>query len=353
MEQTLGHITHSANLARLLPSDERIVPTILPVAFELDGWRSRLPWYRNWTVRAGWLARRAVGGRSTSFDALVVHTQVPAVGLTDILRRVPSVVSLDATPRQYDSLGEHYEHAVGPRPVEWLKWQANRRCLHSASRVVTWAEWTRRSVIDEYDVPADKVTVIAPGVDVEAWSVPSRPERNETLRVLFVGGDLARKGGLELIAAVAEARGRGVAIELDVVTRDAVPETDGVRAHHGLTPNAPALRELYRRADVFALPTRGDCLPMVLSEAGAVELPSVATDVGAIGEIVRDGETGLLVPVGDVGALVEALVRLAEDEPFRRRLGRAARDNVLAHFDAAANARRLVDVVLEAIERPR
>ena len=57
----------------------------------------------------------------------------------------------------------------------------------------------------------------------------------------------------------------------------------------------------------------GDCLPMVLSEAGAVGLPLVSTDVGAISEIVRDGETGLLVPVDDVGALAAALHRLADD----------------------------------------
>ncbi|MFV0306978.1 MAG: glycosyltransferase family 4 protein [Desertimonas sp.] len=353
MEQTLGHITHTANLARLLPHDERIDATILPIPFELGGWRRHLPWLRNWTVRAGWLARRSVGGRRTDFDALVVHTQVLAVGMTDILRRVPSVVSLDATPRQYDSLGEHYQHMIGSKPVERLKWQANRKCLRSASRVVSWAEWTRQGLIDDYDVAADAITVIAPGVDLEVWRRPSRTERGAVLRVLFVGGDLARKGGPELIEAVTEARRRGSAIELDVVTRDPVPDVPGVRGHHGLNPNDDALRELYRQANVFALPTRGDCLPMVLSEAGALGLPAVATDVGAIGEIVRDGETGLLVPLGDVPALTDALVRLAADEPLRRRLGEAARNNVIARFDAAANARRLVDVVLDAIASKR
>ena len=83
----------------------------------------------------------------------------------------------------------------------------------------------------------------------------------------------------------------------------------------------------------------GDCLPMVLSEAGAVGLPLVSTDVGAIGEIVRDGETGLLVPVDDAGALAAALHRLADDPDARRRMGEAARQLVREQFDAGANAR--------------
>ena len=165
--------------------------------------------------------------------------------------------------------------------------------------------------------------------------------------MLFVGGDLERKGGFVLLDAVRRLRDAGVAIELDLVTRDEVPDQEGVRAHHGLTPNSPPLIELYHRADVFCLPTMGDCLPMVLSEAGAVGLPLVSTDVGAISEIVRDGETGLLVPVDDAGALAAALHRLADDPDVRRRMGEAARQLVREQFDAGANARTLVALLLD------
>jgi len=203
-------------------------------------------------------------------------------------------------------------------------------------------------------VPADKVIVIPPGVDYERWSAYGRDDgvsagRDDAgpLRVLFVGGDLERKGGFVLLEAMRRLRDAGVAIELDLVTRDEVPDQEGVRAHHGLTPNSAPLIELYHRADVFCLPTMGDCLPMVLSEAGAVGLPLVSTDVGAIGEIVRDGETGLLVPVDDVGALAAALHRLADDPAARRRMGEAARQLVREQFDAGANARSLVALLLD------
>jgi glycosyltransferase involved in cell wall biosynthesis len=98
---------------------------------------------------------------------------------------------------------------------------------------------------------------------------------------------------------------------------------------------------LYRTADVFCLPTLGDCLPMVLSEAAAVGLPLVSTNVGAIGEIVHDGVNGLLVPPGEIEMLAQALGELAEDGQRREQMARAAQATASAAFDAAANARRL------------
>ncbi len=80
-----------------------------------------------------------------------------------------------------------------------------------------------------------------------------------------------------------------------------------------MQPNSPELIDLYHRSDVFCLPTMGDCLPMVLSEAGAAGLPLVSTAVGAISEIVRDGDTGYLVTPGDVPTLTGRLRDLVVD----------------------------------------
>jgi glycosyltransferase involved in cell wall biosynthesis len=83
-------------------------------------------------------------------------------------------------------------------------------------------------------------------------------------------------------------------------------------------------------ADVVVSCSRTEGMPGVLIEAGLSARPAVATDVGGVGEIVRDGETGLLVRPGDVDALTAAIGRaLAE----RDRLGAAARARCLAHFE--------------------
>ncbi len=356
LEQTLGHITHAANLQHLVGADNSVEAVFAPIRFEAEGLAAIVPGYGNWTVRAGLRARRAIRGlrRSGPVDALFIHTQVPAILSPDHVRRVPTVVSLDATPIQYDELGAFYAHEMGNRFVERLKWRANRACFARAAAIVSWAAWTKQGLIDRYEVAADKIVVIPPGVDYARWSayaVHRDVDRSGPLRVLFVGGDLERKGGLVLLEAVEKLRREDVDVELDIVTRDDVAVQEGVRVHHGLTPNSPPLIELYHRADVFCLPTLGDCLPMVLSEAGAVGLPLVSTAVGAIHEIVRDGETGLLVPVADADALAAALRRLAEDPAARRAMGEAARELVRAEFDAATNARRLVELLV-SIARP-
>ena len=176
------------------------------------------------------------------------------------------------------------------------------------------------------------------------------------LHVLFVGGDLERKGGDQLIEVVQELRAsRPTAadeIVLDLVTRADVPGVPGVRVHRGLTPNSPALIALFHRADVFALPTKADCLGLALLEAGAAGLPLVSTAIAGSSEIVADGVTGLVVPPGDAVALGRALATLADDPELRRRLGSGAATRVASSFEATTNTRRLVELMAAVASEP-
>ena len=90
---------------------------------------------------------------------------------------------------------------------------------------------------------------------------------------------------------------------------------------------------------------------MVLSEAGAADLPLVSTAVGAIHEIVRDADTGYLVAPGDVAALTGRLRDLVVDGALRDRLGTRAAALVNEQFDAAKNASALVDLMAETARR--
>jgi glycosyltransferase involved in cell wall biosynthesis len=353
IEESLGHATHAANLRRLLVGNTAIDAVVCTVAQR----PTRVPGLGNWTVQAGLQARGRVRElrRAGRLDALFIHTQVPAILLPDVVRRIPTVVSLDATPRQYDELGQHYSHRPGPAVVERVKTAIHRSCFNGAHRLVSWSDWTKAGLVDDYGVAADKIIVIPPGIDTDFWDggpeQPARESRAGPARVLFVGGNFARKGGLVLLDAAGRLRDRGVEVEFDIVTRDEVPAASNVRVHHGLTPNAPELIDLYRRADVFCLPTLADCLPLAFAEAGAMSLPCIATDVGAVREIVEHERTGLVVPVDDADQLAQAIERLAGDPAARRNLGDAARRHVLAAHDARRNADRLVELLLATAVR--
>jgi glycosyltransferase involved in cell wall biosynthesis len=349
LEQTLGHVTHSSNLHALVPRNDSIDAVFADVEYEVSGVAARVPGYRNWTIRAGIRARRAIRSLRP-LDAMFIHTQVPAILCVDRMRRIPTVVSLDATPLQYDDLGLHYGHGTGSPRVEKLKWKLNRSCFMAAAALVTWSHWTKVDLVERYGVPADKIHVIPPGVDVDRWAGVAPPPRSpdrSAVRILFVGADFDRKGGSTLLDAFRRIRAAGADAELDIVTRAEVPAEPGVRVHRGLQPNSSDLIALYHDADVFCLPTLGDCLPMVLCEAATMGLPLVSTDVGAISEVVQDGRTGRLVPVGDSDALAAALADLIRDDDTRRRLGETARHSVRSDFDAAKSAARLVDLLAD------
>ncbi len=356
LEQTLGHVTHGKNLMHLVVAGDDIEPSFLPIPFDVQGVAARIPGYRNWTVRAGLVARRGIRRhhRSVGIDVMFIHTQVPAILVGRWMRKIPTVVSLDATPRQYDEMGEQYGHPIGSSRVERWKMTANRKCFERARHLVSWSEWTRQGLINDYGVAPDRITVITPGVDIARWERPSSTAAaDRPVRILFVGGDLERKGGLHLLEAVRRLHDDASvgAFELHLVTRAAVPPQAGVIVHDDLTPNSPALIELYHECDIFCLPTLADSLAIVLSEAAVGAMALVATDVGAIGELVHDDETGILVTPGDVDGLTEALRRLVTDPDLRARLGASAQQLVRLNYDADKNAGRIVGLLTDAGRR--
>jgi glycosyltransferase involved in cell wall biosynthesis len=347
LEQALGHVTHTKNLLTNVAFDPEVHAHWGLIDFEATGMAGRLPVYRsNWTVRAGVRAYREVAriNRQTRLDALFFHTQVPAILAQRWLRRIPGIVSLDATPLQYDELGAFYKHEQGPAWLENWKWRLNRDCFRSARRLVAWSEWTKLGLVRDYEVPADKITVIPPGVNVQQWRrpMPREPHANP-VKILFVGGDLERKGGLVLLEAFRALRHLG--LELHLVTKDRLQPEPGVFVYNGLQANSQPLKDLYHSCDIFALPTFGDTFAMVLSEAGAAGMAIISTKMAAIPEFVRNGETGLTVSVGDAASLTQALRELATNPALRMTLGEGAMARVARHYDAPTNASLLLDLL--------
>jgi glycosyltransferase involved in cell wall biosynthesis len=364
LEQTLGHATHSQNLQTHVPKDLSIDAHWGLLGWKTTGFTRHVPLYNNWTVRAGLRARKmiaAIDGR-VGLDALFFHTQVPAVLSSRWMRRIPSVVSLDATPLQYDRLGEFYGHATAPLWLERWKWHYHRACFHEAQHIITWSQWTKRSLVDEYDIPTKKITVIPPGIHAQQWtSHTPRQRQSGVIKILFVGGDLQRKGGLLLIEAFRRLRrmslyemgGVKVEVQLHMVTQTKVPQEPGLFVYNDMQPNSTSLKQLYFNSDIFCLPTYGDCLPMVVSEAGASGLPVVSTRLAAIPEIVQDGETGFLLPAGNAQALIATLKRLASNPDLRLQMGERARAVVRQHFDAERNTSRLLEVLKYVVDEAR
>ncbi len=91
-------------------------------------------------------------------------------------------------------------------------------------------------------------------------------------------------------------------------------------------------RELLSLFDIFALPSLWEGLPLVLLEAAAMGKPIVATDIDGVREVIRNGETGLLVPPANPERLAEAILRLLQDRNLARRLGENAKATIPPSF---------------------
>lgn len=352
MEQTLGHIPFAQNLRKTFDNaGEEVSVTWLKVEYSPKSRWEKLPVLRNnWSLRGSLKARLAVGAdkrrRGRKPDLYLFHTQVISLLSVGWLPgKAPVIVSLDATPLNYDRVGQAYGHKAGNPWLERFKFWLNRRAFHKANYLITWSEWARQSLIRDYGVAPGKVEVIPPGTNLAFWqeAAVKRDERNPgKLNILFVGGDFERKGG-RLLYEIFQ-KSLSDRFELHLVTKGEVAESEGVHVYRNVQPNTPALQALFAHADVFVLPTEGDCLPVAITEAMAAGLPVISTRVGAIEEAVKDGENGFLIAPGDGKALRAALNLLAGEPELRQRMGHCSRERADESFDAAKNGQRLLEI---------
>lgn len=346
VEHTLGHAVHGMNLAQMLTTSNKVPASVIQLGENAPVPDLTFPVLRSWSVRASMAARRALSGRDAeTIRALYIHTPVAALLVSSLMHKVPTILSMDATPIGYDSLGAYYGHKRQVGVVEWGKLQAHRHLYAKAEALITWSHWAARSLVEDYRVPEEKVHVIRPGVDLTRFFPPPTPPRNDKMRILFVGGDFARKGGTDLIEA---ARLLGDRVELELVTSAvpcSIPPGVTARVHLDMAPRSEALIDLYRSSDVLALPSRGECYGLVISEAMACGLPVVASGVGAIPELVVDGKTGLLCPAGDPYALSQALFELADSPESRAAMAENALETARREHDARHNCEAIVELM--------
>jgi glycosyltransferase involved in cell wall biosynthesis len=187
-----------------------------------------------------------------------------------------------------------------------------RAALSRASLAIYWSDWAAQSAIRYYSLDPSKVRVITPGPgldDKDAVSLDDakqlvRARPRDRCRLLFVGIDWVRKGGDTALAVAKLLNASGLATELVVVgcepeVYEPLPGFVRVIGHlsRSSEEDSAKLNRLYQTSHFLIMPTRADCTPVVLLEANAFALPSLATDVGGISEIVRCGINGATFPL--------------------------------------------------------
>ncbi len=207
-----------------------------------------------------------------------------------------------------------------------------------------------------------KFQVVRLGVDPVILTPSSRttPANDEarTLEIVCTGRLVAAKGHTILLQALCLLRDRDIVLKATLI--GAGEELQTLRAfvaRHGLEHQVcftgalshSATLTHVRRADLFALASFAEGIPVALMEAMALGLPCISTTIAGIPELIRSGIDGLLVPPANVSALADALETLATQPTLRRTLGAAARQRVIARYNLPLNQELLAQAFAERL----
>jgi glycosyltransferase involved in cell wall biosynthesis len=216
-----------------------------------------------------------------------------------------------------------------PAQVDRAWVERERRIYENARVTFTMGGHVSRSLVEHYGIDPDRVLEVGAGGNV--LPRPRRASAAGSETVLFVGREWERKGGPELAAAMALLRRQRP--QASLVVAGCSPQLDEAAGARVLGEvGSEVVAELFADAAVLCMPTRIEPFGLVFIEALSCGVPVVATDLGALRDIVTDGESGYLVGIDDPPALAATLERLLEDPERNRRFGEAGRDHVLARF---------------------
>jgi glycosyltransferase involved in cell wall biosynthesis len=211
-----------------------------------------------------------------------------------------------------------------------------RRVSGGMTRVFTFSNYLRESMIRNYGLNAERVVAIGTGLNLDRRPEPDPDKRYDTQRVLFIGADFRRKGGEQLLKAFAAVRESLPRAELHIVGPRGLtisgPQAGGVTVHgfldKSVAADAARLDGLFREASLFVLPSLYEPFGMAPLEAMAHQIPCLVSNGWALAETVKAGVTGGLVEPGSVDDLAAQMTGMLSDPDRLSVLGHAARRHV-------------------------
>jgi glycosyltransferase involved in cell wall biosynthesis len=315
-------------------------------------------------------ARRLLRTRRAEFD-LVHDNQCLGRGLVPMMEEDgwPVMATLHhpiTVDRDLD-----FAHTTNPfRRLTLRRWYGflgmQMEVARRIPRLVTVSESSKRDIVEQMGVPADRLHIVPVGVDPAIFRPRPEIARVPGRLMTTASADVPMKGLTPLLEALAKVRTERADAHLVVIGRPkdrsripALIERLGLDGAVDFVSGVSTERivELYAQTEVACVPSlyEGFSLPAV--EAMACGVPLVATTGGAVPEVVgRDNETGLLVPPGDSSALAAAILRALGDPALRSRIGAAGRERALRRFTWRATAEGTVaqwQMLLEDHERRR
>ena len=227
--------------------------------------------------------------------------------------------------------------------------QLEQTIYHNATSNFTRSSNISRSIIEQYACPADRVQRVYAGSNAQIGDTTLDNNGFRNKNILFVGVDWQRKGGPLLVQAFERVRRVHADAHLTIV--GCSPAVNVPNCHVVGPVPLDAMEHYYRRASVFCLPTKVEPFGIVFVEALNYGLPVVAARVGAVPDMVIDGQTGYTVAPGDAEELAEQLIDLLGNPALCRDFGRAGAQLAATRYNWERVGQRMRRVIVPAITK--
>jgi starch synthase len=326
--------------------------------------------------------QRCLDFNTTDIDADIVHVHTWYTHLGGILAKLNYSIPLVVTTHSLEPLRpwKREQLAGGYNCSCWVE----KTAIGMADAVVAVSGEAKKDILRCYNVDPKKVHIIHNGIDLDEFRPVRAPQRLKRFDIdlgkpyiLFVGRITRQKGIIHLVNAI-----KHMDPDFQVVLCAGAPDTKEIgremsqrvaaiqKVRDGVIwipemVDTPTKVALYSHAALFCCPSIYEPFGIINLEAMACEIPVVASAVGGIKEVVVEGKTGLLVPVGtgkksgsfelaSPGKFEKDLAKkvnlLMKDKPTRIKMGKAGRKRAIAHFSWSSIAKETYSVYESLID---
>ncbi len=270
-----------------------------------------------------------------TFDATLYHQNTPLYIYTDYTSTLSA--------RRPDAGRSPFSPA---EKAQWLKME--KEAYQRAKHIFVRSNLVKNSLVNDYHLSDKSITVCGGGVNLHPLpKFPPQSRNSSPIHILFIGKEFQRKGGDLLLQAFAQVIKKIPNVFLTVVTGERISEdlpTQNVKIIPA-TWDRSVVEKLFYNADIFVLPSRLETWGDVLLEAMSFGLPCIGVDGDAMGEIIINEKTGILVPPENIQSLANALSTLLQDAELRIRMGTAGRQRIETSF-TWENVAKKIDAVI-------
>ncbi len=300
LSKILGNANFSKNILETVMLISDIDPTIF--YFEYSDYNKKTPKYLLKNYRSSYITRAKINenGIKNDFDLIFFQSIHLTLCFKDWIDQTPAIVSHDQTPASSFELIKLEQNTFQTDILCSLKNILNhiiyRSVLKKIKVFMPWTHYCANSLVQHYKVSSDKI-IISPGyVNIKKSMLNSIVRDFSKKELLFIGNEFKRKGG-EILLEIFQHL--DTTYHLTIVTNDKIVDSIELPVNISLLKGINTLDQLipvYASATLFVFPTKREQMGLVLMEAVATGLPSIATDVGGVSEIIKHNQTGILMP---------------------------------------------------------